>query len=148
MKKILPPILFIIFVLAMALICWIMGSPHTINYPYNLIGLLFVAAGTLLAVAGKRLFNRLGTNVMTFDEPDMLVTEGVFQYSRNPMYLGFVISMVGFSLLMGAAISSFLLTGVFLFITDRRYIAFEEEAMRRKFGQDYEKYCRKVRRWI
>ncbi len=64
------------------------------------------------------------------------------------MYLGFVISMVGFSMLMGAAVSSLLLAGVFFLVTDRWYIAFEEEVMRRKFGQDYEVYCQKVRRWF
>ncbi|MBY4675233.1 methyltransferase family protein [Marinobacterium arenosum] len=148
MKKLLPPILFLIFVIGMGLICWGVGSPHQIHYPYNLVGLPVIGVGLLLATAGKRLFKKLNANIMTFDEPTVLVTEGVYKYTRNPMYLGFAIAMLGFSVLMGAAISSFLLTVVFVFLTDRWYIAFEEQMMRRKFGQDYEKYCRKVRRWI
>ena len=113
-----------------------------------IIGLLFVITGLLLAMVGKRLFKRLGTNIMTFEKPDVLVAEGVYQYSRNPMYLGFVITLLGFSLLMGAAISSFLLTGLFFIITDRWYIGFEEQQMGGKFGLEYEEYCQKVRRWI
>lgn len=148
MKKILPPVLFVLFIIVMGVICWRMGSPHNIYYPYSLIGLPFVVAGLMLAVAGKMLFRKLGTNIMTFDEPDKLVTEGVFKYTRNPMYLGLVVAMLGFSLLMGSAITSILLTALFLLITDRWYIAFEEQVMHRKFGLDYEEYCRKVRRWI
>ncbi|MCE0557686.1 isoprenylcysteine carboxylmethyltransferase family protein [Motilimonas sp. E26] len=148
MKKILPPVLFVLFIIVMGMICWGMGSPHNIGYPYSLIGLPFVVAGLMLAVAGKILFRKLSTNIMTFDEPDKLVTEGVFKYTRNPMYLGLVVAMMGFSILMGSAITSILLTALFLLITDRWYIAFEEKIMHRKFGLDYEEYCRKVRRWI
>lgn len=148
MKKLLPPILFLIFVICMGLICWITGSLQQIYFPYILAGLPAVVIGLLLAATGKRLFKKLNTNIMTFDEPNMLVTQGVYQYTRNPMYLGFSIAMIGFSVLMGAAISSFLLTATFIIITDRWYIAFEEQVMLSKFGQDYEVYCQKVRRWI
>lgn len=148
MKKILPPVLFVLFIIVMGIICWRMGFPHNIAYPHNLVGLPFVVSGLMLAAAGKMLFKKLDTNIMTFDEPDKLVTSGVFKYTRNPMYLGFVVAMLGFSLLMGAAISSMLLTMLFLMITDRWYIAFEEKAMYKKFGLDYEEYCRKVRRWV
>ncbi|AGH80856.1 isoprenylcysteine carboxyl methyltransferase [Psychromonas sp. CNPT3] len=148
MKNILPPILFLIFVVVMGVICWMMGSPHNISGYYTMIGLPFVIIGFLLTLVGKSLFKRLGTNIMTFDKPDLLVMEGVFNYSRNPMYLGFVIALFGFSLLMGGAISSFFLVGLFFIITDRWYIAFEEQAMISKFGLQYEEYCHKVRRWI
>ena len=148
MKKILPPILFAIFLIAMCLICWGSGSPHRMIYPYNLIGVPFFAAGLMLTVTGKRFFKQLGTNIMTFDEPDMLVTEGLFRHTRNPMYLGFVLALAGFSLLVGAAASSLLLVMLFFLITDRWYIAFEEKIMLRKFGLDYVKYCQQVRRWI
>ncbi|MGF1850255.1 methyltransferase family protein, partial [Vibrio lentus] len=74
--------------------------------------------------------------------------EGVYKYTRNPMYLGFVVSLLGFAILTGAANSSFLLTAIFVLVTDRWYIKFEEQMMRDKFGQDYEDYCRKVKRWI
>ncbi|MGR6873657.1 methyltransferase family protein [Pseudomonas sp. HK3] len=148
MKKILPPILFVIFVVLMVAVCWGMGSQHNVAYPYNLIGLVFIVVGLRLAMAGKKLFKGLGTNIMTFEKPDVLVTEGVYKYSRNPMYLGFVIALLGFSFLMGASISSFVLTGLFFIITDRWYIGFEEQAMTSKFGSEYKEYCYSVRRWL
>lgn len=148
MKKLLPPVLFILFVIAMILIAWVSGSLHTMAGYSNLIGLPFVIAGLGLAVTGKRLFKKLDTNIMTFDEPDLLVTEGVYQYTRNPMYLGFVIALLGVALLLGGMMISLLLVVVFVVITDRWYIAFEERMMLKKFGPAYEVYCQKVRRWI
>ncbi|MBX2846709.1 MAG: isoprenylcysteine carboxylmethyltransferase family protein [Acidiferrobacterales bacterium] len=148
MKVLLPPFLFMIFIIAIGLACWGLGSPHKLVYPYNLIGTPFIGIGLLLAAAGKNLFKKLGTNIMTFDEPTILVTQGVYKYSRNPMYLGFIIAVLGFSIVMGASISSFSLTVLFFVITDRWYISFEERVMHSKFGKDYEDYCRKVRRWI
>ena len=90
----------------------------------------------------------MGTNVMTFEQPDVLVTQGVYRYSRNPMYLGFVVALLGSSLLMGASISSFLLVALFFIITDRWYIRFEELEMTKKFGAEYQAYSNNVRRWI
>jgi len=148
MQKLLPPILFILFIITMSVICWGTGSPHQLTNPYNLIGVPMITLGLLLSMSGKRLFNKLNVNVMTFDEPSELVTQGVYRYSRNPMYLGFVIALVGFSIILGAAISSLLLAFLFIVIVDKWYIAYEEKKMRNKFGKAYDEYCRNVRRWI
>ncbi len=148
MKKILPPFLFVLFVFAMGLTCWWTGSNHQLPYPYYLLGVPIVIAGLVLAKSGKKLFTERSVNVMTFDDPTGLVTDGVFKYTRNPMYLGFVIAMLGFAVIMGASLSSLLLTLVFFVITDRWYVVFEEKKMRAKFGEDYEAYCQNVRRWI
>ena len=148
MKKILPPVLFIVFIVVMVVTCWLMDSLHTVNYPYNLLGIFGVAIGLFISIKGKALFKTLGTNIMTFDNPDKLVTEGIYQYSRNPMYLGFVVALLGFTLLTGASIVSFLFVVLFFLITDRWYIAFEEKAMMKTFGREYKAYCQAVRRWI
>lgn len=148
MKKLLPPILFVMFVVTMCVICWAFGMNHIIPSPYNFIGALIIVAGLELAATGKRIFQQRKTNIMTFDEPDVLVTEGIFQYSRNPMYLGFGIALAGVAVLIGGSVSSLLLTALFLWITDRWYIAFEEQVMREKFGAEYDAYCQHVRRWL
>ncbi|WP_085909136.1 methyltransferase family protein [Kiloniella majae] len=148
MKKLLPPVLFLLFVILMAVSCWLQGSPHHVPENYHLLTLPVVIAGLILAFSSSRLFRKKGTNIMTFGEPDLLVTEGVFKWSRNPMYLGFVTSLFALAFLMGGAYSSLALAVVFLLITDRWYIAFEEKAMRQKFGAEYDAYCQKVRRWI
>ncbi|WP_231100832.1 methyltransferase family protein [Pseudoalteromonas luteoviolacea] len=102
----------------------------------------------MLSVQAKRLFTRVGTNVMTFDEPNKLVVEGVFRYTRNPMYLGFVISLLGLFLLLGANELSLGVVVLFVLVSDRWYIRFEERMMFEKFREQYQAYCRNVRRWM
>jgi protein-S-isoprenylcysteine O-methyltransferase Ste14 len=147
-KKRLPPLLFLLFAVVMGVICWGFGFKHNILYPYNLLGLPFLLTGLFIAQTSKKLFIKLKTNVNTFDEPDKLVITGLFKYSRNPMYLGFVIAIIGIALLYQGAISSFVLALLFFVIVDRWYIKFEESAMLNKFGKEYEMYCQNTRRWI
>ncbi len=148
MVKLLPPFLFLLFVLAIALINAFSNEHLLISFPYNVLGLPILAIGLITAMAGKRVFKKLEANVMTFDEPTLLITQGIYQYTRNPMYLGFAVALAGFCILAGASTMSLLLTASFIVITDRWYIAYEEKMMRKKFGSDYETYCQSVRRWI
>lgn len=148
MKKLLPPVLFLVFLVAMAGICWALGSPHTVFYPYSLVGAVFLAGGLGIAIYHSRLFKREGANIMTFGEPTRFVRSGLYRYSRNPMYLGFVLALVGAAFLYQAAISSFLLVAVFWLITDRWYIRFEEGEMLKKFGEEYREYCSQTPRWF
>ena len=148
MKKLLPPILFIMSAVGMGFVCSGIGSNHNILYPCNLVGLPFLFIGLGMAIWGNRLFHKLGTNIMTFDDPDMLVTDGLYKFTRNPMYLGFVIATFSIAILYLGAISSFVIALLFLFITDRWYIKYEERAMLHKFGTEYENYCRNTRRWL
>lgn len=148
MKKLLPPVLFLVFLVLMACVCWALGSPHTIAYPYNLIGggILFFGLG--ISIHHSRLFKREGANIMTFGEPTRFVRSGLYRYSRNPMYLGFVLALLGAAFLYQAALSSFLFVAVFWFITDRWYIRFEEREMLKRFGEEYREYCRQTPRWL
>ena len=148
MKQLLPPHLFILLLIGMSLICYGSGSPHKLEFPVNLIGIAPVFIGLALAMMGKNLFRHRHTNIMTFNDPDVLVTDGVFRFSRNPMYLGFAISMFGVALLTGAALSSFVITAAFIVIVDRWYIKFEEQRLEAVFADDFRRYKAKVRRWI
>lgn len=148
MQKLLPPFLYAIILINMALLCWRLDATHYIVYPYNLAGIPLCLFGLLLAVGAKKRFMREGTNIMTFGEPDKLVTQGAFKFSRNPMYLGFAISLFGAAVSLGAGVMSVCGWLTFVIVTDRWYIRFEEQAMRRKFGAVYERYCCQVRRWI
>lgn len=69
-EKVTSPYLFVLTVFAMGTICWYSNSPHLIAMPYSLLGLLFVAFGIALAGRSSALFRKVGTNIMTFDEPE------------------------------------------------------------------------------
>ena len=112
--------------------------------PWCGAGLLIL--GIAVSVAGKRHFQRVGTNVYTFEAPGQLVTDGPYGFSRNPMYLGLVLAGIG-AALASATLSALVLAAAFAITVRCWYIAFEERAMRRRFGDAYEAYCRKVGRW-
>ncbi|MDY0137097.1 MAG: isoprenylcysteine carboxylmethyltransferase family protein [Thiomicrospira sp.] len=147
MKTLLPPALFVVFVVLMGVCAGFSSAPIAI-YPYNFVGLAFVVIGLGVSISAKNLFKKRNTNFMTFDEPSELVTEGLFKYSRNPMYLGFAVALLGFVVLFGASVPLFALYVVFLLIVDKWYIALEEKWMLNKFGTAYEAYCKQVRKWL
>lgn len=145
--RILPPALTLLLLVAMVAARFAAPGPILLPVPWNGAGLAPLVLGLWLLVAGSGIFRRVRTNINTFRDPDVLVTEGVFRISRNPMYLGFTLLLLGAALLLGTATP---LAGPILFalVADLWYIRFEERAMRRRFGAAYEAYARKVRRWI
>ncbi len=100
-----------------------------------------------MAVRAKRVFQGLGANVPTFNDPTHLVEVGLFAHSRNPMYLGFAVALLGAATLLGSA-SAFAVMLTNTVVTDVWYIRYEEQAMRASFGEAYADYCRRVRRWL
>lgn len=114
-----------------------------------MIGLLLIVIviGVGLAKRGSDTFERIGTNIETFQKPEVLVTDGLFSFSRNPMYLGFVMALLGVAIVLGNLLS-FAVVLAFIVITDRWYIPFEEAAMKQQFGEQYERYKARTRRWL
>lgn len=144
---ILPPTLFLLSLLAMAILAWLAPVLRVLVFPFNLIGLAPLAAGLAMAIWGSRRFRRAGTEIRTFDAPTRLVTDGLFRVTRNPMYLGFVVALVGVWALFGSLGPGFVVVG-FVAINQRVYVPFEERAMRASFGSAYEAYCATTRRWL
>jgi protein-S-isoprenylcysteine O-methyltransferase Ste14 len=82
-----------------------------------------------------------------FDTPVALVTGGVYTKTRNPMYLGMSLFLLGFAICFGNLFG--LLTPViFILIVNFKFIPFEEKMMEEKFGQEYINYKRNVGRWF
>ncbi|WP_035346914.1 methyltransferase family protein [Halalkalibacter hemicellulosilyticus] len=147
MKTLLPPHLFLICCFGMVL--FRMYDPYYlwVSTPYNLIGLVLLAAGLVVSIMGSRTFRQHRTNIHTFKKPNQLVVEGLFKYSRNPMYVGFLMALVGLFVVLGA-VSPALFVLLFLIVTDRWYIKYEENILNETFGVEYERYKSSTRRWI
>ncbi len=109
-------------------------------------GALILAGLALLVVAGG-LFKRAGTDMIPFRNVSALVTDGVYNYSRNPMYLGMALVLLGSAVTVGAA-SALAVPPLFVTIIELRYIRPEEALLRQQFPEDYPAYCRRVRRWL
>ena len=145
--RLLPPTLVLILLAAMVALSLLAPGPTLLPYPYNLGGILPAGLGFVLATVGRRHFARAGTNIVTFDEPGVLVTDGLFRWTRNPMYLGMLLFLFGTGVLLGAT-TPFAAVALFAIAADRWYIAFEERALAAKFGAAYAAYAGRTRRWL
>ena len=94
----------------------------------------------------QRKFKQIATEINTFKQPNHLVDDGLFRYSRNPIYLGFTLSLFGLALLT-ANLAAFDVVFFFL-VVHFWYIPFEERIMEKEFGSDYINYKKQVRRWL
>ena len=112
-------------------------------------GVFLMAGGFALAFTGLRTLigNHTTPSPMKIDRAKKLVTSGLYQFSRNPMYLGMVIFLIGWTVLLG---NLWLLAGPigFVIYIQRFQITPEERMMTTKFGADYAAYKNRVRRWI
>lgn len=76
-----------------------------------------------------------------------IVTTGIYRYTRNPMYLGFLLALISWAVFLGNVFSA-LIALLFVAYMNRFQIAPEERALRARFGTSYERYLSSVRRWI
>lgn len=148
MLKLPPPIWTLIYVLIAAAISYIAGWPQVPGLPLIWLGAVLILGGAANAFAAARLFRREGTEINpTSPTNRKLVTAGPFRFSRNPMYLGMTIIALGIALCVGSW--PMFLAPIALFATANWvHIPFEEEKMRRQFGDAYDAYTREVRRWL
>ncbi|HBK45350.1 MAG TPA: isoprenylcysteine carboxylmethyltransferase family protein [Xanthomonadaceae bacterium] len=113
------------------------------------LGVAVLLAGIVLNVAPKRHFRRAGTTVdpMRPRNSTRLVQSGLHRWSRNPMYLGHAVILLGAAILLANALA-FAAVPVYVLYVTRFQILPEERALQVRFGQDYRDYRRRVRRWL
>jgi len=109
-----------------------------------------VATASVGLLAGSvQRFKRDGTTVNPLDPSQAtgLVTDGPNAVTRNPMYVGMAGLLTAHALLRGGWRTA-LPVAAFVGVIDRVQIRPEEEALRERFGERYEAYCGRVRRWL
>lgn len=146
-KPLLPPVYFLIAVCAMLGLHFLLPSRRVLSFPSTLIGVLPAVAGVALNLVADRAFKCHRTTVKPFQVSTSLVTEGVFTLSRNPMYLGMVLILVGFALFLGT-LTPFAVCVVFAVFLQYRFIRVEERMLSDTFGTEWQSYRARVRRWI
>ena len=111
------------------------------------LGIAVALAGQILRalVIGLAYIRRGGLNKRV--HADTLVVEGLFAHSRNPLYFGNFLAFVGFSLIHNSALC-YLVGILFFALAYLAIVAAEEEFLRRRFGADFDAYCRKVNRFL
>lgn len=118
-----------------------------INYPLNLLGILIVLLGFGIMMWAWSMFRKVDNAICPTAKTSKIITNGAYNISRNPMYLGMVIMLVGFSVIIGSIIA-FFSPILFFLIINKVFIPYEEEKLRKNIGTEYNDYCEGVRRWI
>lgn len=117
--------------------------PELIRY----LGAIPVLAAVWIVGKSARLFQKQDTTVMPYERSSSLVTDGFYEYSRNPMYLAMLLLLVGVAWLLGS-LTAFLPVPFMYLVLRIRVIAMEEGMLEETFGEEYLDYKRKVRRWL
>lgn len=146
----IPPVALVVIT---GVAMWLLASAVPgLGFPLpasSWLAILFTASGAAIAILGVIEFNRAGTTVdpMHPQSSSELVTGGIYRLSRNPMYLGFLLTLVGWACYLSHLLAFALLPGFVLYM-NRFQIAPEERQMRELFGTGFESYATGTRRWI
>jgi protein-S-isoprenylcysteine O-methyltransferase Ste14 len=147
--RIPPPLV----VLITGFMMWVVAR-YTLHWPIP--GAIRLAASAIVFISGLAFggsgfmaFGRAQTTIdpVNLEASSALVTRGIFRVSRNPMYVGFTLLLAAWAIFL-AAPWAFCGVIAFVLFTSRFQILPEEQAMKKKFGEPYEDYTRRVRRWI
>lgn len=109
------------------------------------LGLGLVGLGLILSAIVT--MSRAGTTVIPHEEPDALVTSGLFRISRNPIYLGDALILSGSVLYWGQPVL-LVLVPIFMWVIALRFIRAEEARLRAAFGEKFDQWATKTRRWL
>lgn len=150
MKRKIPPV--VIFLLSLGVMFGIYYLTPNWSFVFSsrtLFSRIFLALGVLVVFSGIIAFRIKKTTVDPLhpEKASSLVTSGIYQYTRNPMYLGMALVLIGGLIRLGNPLC---LSGIVFFIwyLDRFQIRSEEESLIKIFGDEYRSYCKKVGRWV
>jgi protein-S-isoprenylcysteine O-methyltransferase Ste14 len=144
--KIHPPLLALICFAVTLAFHLIAGGPHMV-FAHQVVGLLVTCAGVGLSGYAAAIFAARDTTRNPYGDPSSFVAIAPYTVTRNPMYLGLTLILLGLAAFFGSAVM-LLAPIVFFVVIDRRVIPREEEAMELKFGLQYQEYKARVRRWV
>lgn len=145
-----PPV--VVFAVALALMWWSVVSWPSLVFELplrTLFVMICVASSGYIGIAGVLEFRRHQTTVNphTPNNASTVVDTGIFKYTRNPMYLGLVVLLIG-ALFYWSSLASLWVIVAFISYLNRFQISAEERILSEKYGTQYTDYLTKVRRWI
>ena len=147
-KRIIYPPMWLALGIVVQFVCneYFPGARFT-SQGGQIAGSLVLLAGLAMLVVAGGLFKQADTDLIPFKDVRALVTTGVYRYTRNPMYLGMALVLLGCAIVVGVA-TAFLIPVIFVVIIQYRFILPEEQMLRELFPEEFPAYCQQVRRWI
>lgn len=146
-RILVPPVYMVLGLMAMTALHLFVPLARTVPVPWSYAGAVLIVLGIAITATAAGAFAHAGTPIRPFEPSTALVTTGVYRYTRNPMYLGLVLILLGAAVMFGT-LSAFLPIPIFVWIIQTRFILGEEQFLEKLFGQQYLDYKRRVRRWL
>lgn len=143
----LPPVWLLVSLSAMLALHFGWPLGRWLVPPWTHAGWPILVVAAVLSGSSARRFLRAGTGVRPFTPASALVRGGAYRFTRNPMYVGLVGVTLGVAIVLGT-IAPAIVPPLFFVLLDRRFVRAEEVFLRQRFGDDYDQYCRRVRRWL
>ena len=149
MKYLDIPPFWLIAALSLA---WILGqffdSGFSLDFPMvQMLGGMLVGGGIILIALATIEFFKHKTTIIPHKTAERLITQGIFKRSRNPLYVGDALILLGLILRWDSVLSLSLLP-IFVWVIEKRFILPEEDRLRRKFRVEFARYLTQTRRWI
>lgn len=138
---------FVVIPAGLAILNEAMGWPTWHVPGGRAVGAVLVAAGLALIGYCNHLFTRIGRgSIVPIDPTRKLVVIGPYRYSRNPVFVGYLVILSDLFLVVGAAALLGYVAAFFLYL--RFFVRREEPELLRRFGEEYRDYMRSVPRWL
>lgn len=145
-----PPVVIVaVFALAMYLLDLYLPFGEFDFFGRSLLVKVLWGLAILIALVAIFQFLRAGTTTSPVKPGNstVLITNGIYRYSRNPMYLALLLILLGYGLYLGNAFNTLLAAG-FVYYMNAYQIKPEEEALTALYGSEYKVYLRATRRWF
>ncbi|APQ15854.1 methyltransferase family protein [Maribacter hydrothermalis] len=147
--KLPPAIVFLFFGLTMYILASFLPFGFFDFFGRILLVKILIAFGVLIAFAALFQFY-IAKTIIDPTKPNnasKLVVNGVFKFSRNPMYLAMLVALLAFGVFLGNAFNT-LVAAAFVGYMNRFQIIPEERVLLDKFGRSFKEYCTLTRRWF
>ena len=145
-KLFIPPVFVFISVILIITFYFLLPGLNNIAFPLNFLGLLIAFPGFAIMGKARDLFKKYNTT-LAIEESSFLIEEGVFNKSRNPMYAGMFLLLLGIAVCFGNMIS-ICVPFIFIILIRMIFIPAEEKMMENIFGERYIDYKKRTGMWI
>ena len=142
-----PPVLLFIHLLVVFALNWLLPLPITVPGILEWIGYGLIFVGLGFAFRAMQQFRKVHTTLDPHGSVSVIVTDGPYRISRNPIYLGLLCSLIGIPLVLGSY-WGVVMSPVFVVTMNQFVIKHEEDYLEKKFKDVYTSYKSRVRRWL
>ena len=146
-KNVHPPFVALFYIVVAMVLQRFVPIPFEVPAAGRYIGLGMTAIGFLLGIGAFIEFRKARTTLDPHGSVKALVTDGIYRFTRNPIYLGFFLMVIGFPLNSGS-LWGFIAAPFYLTTMSRLVIEKEEAYLEKKFKERYTGYRSRVRRWL